>query len=262
MTCYYSDNQLSLPVEMTGVTAALTIGPAVVGCMVASCFFGCSMLQTYTYYKRFPADRRIFQLLVRSLWLTFPIVESNFHIGSSRDVCVDTFILVSMSESSKGADICAYCLHHVLDVDLDRDRCREHNHILRPSRRQSHPDAHHQHLRSGRVAIDVHPVPFHMILQIFFTYRLFILSKSKTLATFCIILSILSLVGTFLVAVNAINYTAQNEAAQNWLTILTLVAATACDLVITIGLVYFLQRERKQIKVKQWAASSNWLSLV
>jgi len=67
MTCYYSDNQLSLPVEMTGLTAALTIGPAVVGCMVASCFFGCSMLQTYTYYKRFPADRRIFQLLVRSL---------------------------------------------------------------------------------------------------------------------------------------------------------------------------------------------------
>lgn len=61
----------------------------------------------------------------------------------------------------------------------------------------------------------------------------------------------LNLVGTLVDAVKAINYTAQNESAQNWLTILTLIAATACDLVITIGLVYFLQRERKQTKVNQ-----------
>jgi hypothetical protein len=48
---------------------AVTIGPAVVGTMIASYLFGCSTMQTYTYYKRFPGDRRIFKILVRHVCL-------------------------------------------------------------------------------------------------------------------------------------------------------------------------------------------------
>ncbi|OJA07531.1 hypothetical protein AZE42_09422 [Rhizopogon vesiculosus] len=193
------------------VTAELTIGPAVVGCMIASCLFGCSMLQTYTYYKRFQSDRRIFQLLVAIVMM----------LTLAHIICI------------------MYWTWTLTVSDL------------------------------GRITIFSSPRDANLILtplistfvQIFFIYRLFILSGSKIIAASCIILSTLNLVGTLVNAVKAINYivvddglvntAAQSENAQNWLTILTLVAAAACDLVITIGLVYFLQRERRRTKINQ-----------
>ncbi|OAX32848.1 hypothetical protein K503DRAFT_860113, partial [Rhizopogon vinicolor AM-OR11-026] len=173
--------------------------------MIASCLFGCSMLQTYTYYKRFQSDRRIFQLLSK---LTFKMLTLA-HI-----ICIMywTWTLTISGFNNPGS------------ITIFSDP-RDANLILTPL--------------------------ISTFVQIFFIYRLFILSGSKIIAAFCIILSILNLVGTLVNAVKAIDYTAQSEDTQNWLTILTLVAAAACDLAITIGLVYFLQRERRRTKVNQ-----------
>jgi hypothetical protein len=96
--------------------------------------------------------------------------------------------------------------------------------------------------------IDSSTAPFNLFAQMFFIYRLFKFSESKTIAAFCGILSMLNLTGTLVDAVKALsistNRTTQN--ARDWLTILTLVASAVCDLITTIGLVYVLQRERRR----------------
>ncbi|KAG0697659.1 hypothetical protein DFH29DRAFT_878530 [Suillus ampliporus] len=73
----------------------------------------------------------------------------------------------------------------------------------------------------------------------------------------------LNLAGTLVNAAKALgvstNRNAQN--ARNWLIILTLVAAAVCDLVITIGLLYFLQRERRRTKVHQTHSITDCLTL-
>ena len=48
----------------SGVNAEVTLGPALLGTTVASCLFGCSLIQTYGYYKRFPSDFPILKSLV------------------------------------------------------------------------------------------------------------------------------------------------------------------------------------------------------
>ncbi|KAG1778933.1 hypothetical protein EV702DRAFT_1195945 [Suillus placidus] len=196
--------------------AAMTIGPAVVGSMIASYLFGCSTMQTYTYYKRFPDDRRVFQILVAAvMMLTFA------HI-----ICIVYWtwtLTVTGCENPDGVTIFS--------------SSRDANLILTPL--------------------------ISTLVQMFFIYRLFKFSGSKTVAAFCGILSMLNLTGTLVDAANALgvstNRTAQN--ARNWLTILTLVAAAVCDLVITIGLVYFLQRERRRTKVHQTQNIADRLTL-
>ncbi|KAG2129168.1 uncharacterized protein EDB93DRAFT_1182218 [Suillus bovinus] len=181
--------------------AAITIGPAVVGSMIAGYLFGCSTMQTYTYYKRFPGDRRVFQILVAAvMMLTFA------HI-----ICIMYWtwtLTVTGCENPDGVTIFS--------------SSRDANIVLTPL--------------------------ISTLVQMFFIYRLFKFSGSKMLAAFCGIFSMLTLTGTLVDAAKALdiptNRTGKN--ALNWLTILTLVAATVCDLVITIGLVYFLQRERRR----------------
>ncbi|KAG1719875.1 hypothetical protein EDB19DRAFT_1780539 [Suillus lakei] len=186
--------------------AAVTIGPAVVGSMIASYLFGCSTMQTYTYYKCFPGDRRIFQILVATvMMLTF-----------AHTVCIMYWtwtVSVAGCENPKSVTIFS--------------SSRDANLILTPL--------------------------ISTLVQMFFIYRLFKLSGNKTVAAFCGILSILNLAGTLVDAIKALGITTDRTAqnARNWLTILTLVAAAVCDLVITIGLVYFLQRERRRSKVPQ-----------
>ncbi|KAG2118298.1 hypothetical protein DEU56DRAFT_865878 [Suillus clintonianus] len=186
--------------------AAITIGPAVVGSMIASYLFGCSTMQTYTYYKRFPGDRRIFQILVAVVMvLTFA------HI-----ICVMYWTWTMTVTGCQNPD-------GVTIFSSSRDA----NLILTPL--------------------------ISTLVQMFFIYRLFKFSGSKTLAAFCGILSTLNLAGTLVDAAKALSISADRTAqnARNWLTILTLVSAAVCDLVITIGLVYFLQRERRRSKAQQ-----------
>lgn len=174
--------------------------------MIASYLFGCSTMQTYTYYKRFPGDRRVFQILVAAvMMLTFA------HI-----ICILYWtwnLTVTGCENPDGVTIFS--------------SSRDANLILTPL--------------------------ISTLVQMFFIYRLFKFSGSKTVAAFCGILSMLNLTGTLVDAVDALsvsaNRTTQN--ARNWLTILTLVAAAVCDLITTIGLVYVLQRERRRTKVHQ-----------
>jgi hypothetical protein len=101
--------------------------------------------------------------------------------------------------------------------------------------------------------IDSSTAPFNLFAQMFFIYRLFKFSESKTIAAFCGILSMLNLTGTLVDAVKALsistNRTSQNS--RDWLTILTLVASAVCDLITTIGLVYVLQRERRRTENHQ-----------
>lgn len=181
--------------------AAITIGPAVVGSMIAGYLFGCSTMQTYTYYKRFPGDRRVFQILVAVvMMLTFG------HI-----ICIMYWtwtLTVTGYENPDGVTIFS--------------SSRDANIVLTPL--------------------------ISTLVQMFFIYRLFKFSGSRTIAAFCGILSILNLTGTLVDAAKALDISTNRttENARNWLTILTLVAAAACDLVITIGLVYFLQRERRR----------------
>lgn len=186
--------------------AAITTGPAVVGSMIASYLFGCSTLQTYTYYKRFPGDRRVLQILVATVMiLTFA------HI-----ICIMYWTWTLTVTGCENPD-------SVTIFSNSRDA----NLILTPL--------------------------ISTLVQMFFIYRLFKFSGSKTLAAFCGILSMLNFTGTLVDASTALgispNRTAKN--ARNWLTILTLVAAAVCDLVITIGLIYFLQRERRRTNVHQ-----------
>ncbi|KAG1836395.1 hypothetical protein DFJ58DRAFT_749796 [Suillus subalutaceus] len=185
---------------------AMTIGPAVVGSMIASYLFGCSTMQTYTYCKRFPGDRRAFQILVAAVTiLTFAHIICTLYWTWT--------LTVTGCEDPDGVTIFS--------------SSRDANLILTPL--------------------------ISTLVQMFFIYRLFKLSGSKTVAAFCGILSMLNLTGTLVDAVGALsisaNRTAQN--ARNWLTITTLVAATVCDLITTIGLVYVLQRERRRTTVHQ-----------
>jgi hypothetical protein len=169
--------------------------------MIASYLFGCSTMQTYTYYKRFPGDRRIFKTLVAAVMtLTFA------HI-----ICITYWtwtLTVTGCENPDGVTIFS--------------NSRDANLILTPL--------------------------ISTLVQMFFIYRLFKFSESKTIAAFCGILSMLNLTGTLVDAVKALsistNRTTQN--ARDWLTILTLVASAVCDLITTIGLVYVLQRERRR----------------
>lgn len=187
-------------------TTATTIGPAVVGSMIASYLFGCSTMQTYTYYRRFPGDRSVIQILVAAvMMLTFA------HI-----ICIMYWTwTLTVSGCHNPDDITIFSSSR--DVNL----------IMTPL--------------------------ISTLVQMFFIHRLFKFSGSKTIAAFCGILSVLNLIGTLVDAVKALglatNRTAQH--AQDWLTILTLVAAAVCDLVTTIGLVYFVQRERRRTKVQQ-----------
>ncbi|KAG1809670.1 uncharacterized protein BJ212DRAFT_596471 [Suillus subaureus] len=195
---------------------AITIGPAVVGSMIASYLFGCSTMQTHTYYKRFPGDRRIFQILVAAvMMLTFA------HI-----ICIMYWTWTLTVKGCENPD-------SVTIFSSSRDA----NLILTPL--------------------------ISTLVQMFFIYRLFKFSGSKTVAAFCGILSILNLTGTLVDAVEALsgsaNRTAQNT--RNWLTILTLVAAAVCDLITTIGLVYVLQRERRRTKVHQTQNIADRLTL-
>lgn len=177
-----------------------------VGSMIASYLFGCSTLQTYTYYRRFPCDRRVFRILVATVMtLTFA------HI-----ICIMYWtwtLTVSGCENPDGVTIFS--------------NSRDANLILTPL--------------------------ISTFVQAFFIYRLFKFSGSKTLAAFCGILSMLNLTGTLVDASTALGISTDRTAknARNWLTILTLVAAAVCDLVISIGLVYFLQRERRRTKAHQ-----------
>ncbi|KAI6026038.1 hypothetical protein EDC04DRAFT_227592 [Pisolithus marmoratus] len=52
-----------------GFNAELTLGPALVGTTLASCLFGCSIVQTYGYYRRFPSDPMILRTLVAAVML-------------------------------------------------------------------------------------------------------------------------------------------------------------------------------------------------
>jgi heme/copper-type cytochrome/quinol oxidase subunit 2 len=158
-------------------------------------------MQTYTYYKRFPDDRRVFKILVTAVMtLTFA------HI-----ICIMYWtwtLTVTGCENPDGVTIFS--------------NSRDANLILTPL--------------------------ISTLVQMFFIYRLFKFSESKTIAAFCGILSMLNLTGTLVDAVKALsistNRTSQNS--QDWLTILTLVASAVCDLITTIGLVYVLQRERRR----------------
>ncbi|KIM57687.1 hypothetical protein SCLCIDRAFT_1121883 [Scleroderma citrinum Foug A] len=49
--------------------ATVTLGPALIGTTVASFLFGCSVIQTYGYYKRFPSDFPILKSLVAVVML-------------------------------------------------------------------------------------------------------------------------------------------------------------------------------------------------
>ncbi|KAI5981893.1 hypothetical protein F5J12DRAFT_951089 [Pisolithus orientalis] len=49
--------------------AELTLGPALVGTTLASCLFGCSVIQTFGYYRRFPSDSTIIKTLVGTIML-------------------------------------------------------------------------------------------------------------------------------------------------------------------------------------------------
>lgn len=187
-------------------TTAITIGPAVVGSMIASYLFGCSTMQTYTYYRRFPGDRSVFQILVAAvMMLTFA------HI-----VCIMYWTWTLTVRGCQNPD----------DITIFSNS-RDANLIMTPL--------------------------ISTLVQMFFIHRLFKFSGCKTVAAFCGILSMLNLIGTLVDAVKALsistNRTSQN--AQDWLTILTLVAAAVCDLVTTVGLVYFLQHERRRTKVQQ-----------
>ncbi|KIJ62688.1 hypothetical protein HYDPIDRAFT_30280 [Hydnomerulius pinastri MD-312] len=46
------------------VTPELTVGPALVGGMIASCLFGCAVLQVHGYYRHFPSDPKVLKALV------------------------------------------------------------------------------------------------------------------------------------------------------------------------------------------------------
>ncbi|KAI6017122.1 hypothetical protein EDC04DRAFT_2576860 [Pisolithus marmoratus] len=48
----------------SGFNAELTLGPALVGVALASGLFGCSIVQTYGYYRRFPLDPMVLKALV------------------------------------------------------------------------------------------------------------------------------------------------------------------------------------------------------
>lgn len=49
--------------------AELTLGPALVGTTLASCLFGCSVIQTFGYYRQFPSDSTIIKTLVATIML-------------------------------------------------------------------------------------------------------------------------------------------------------------------------------------------------
>ncbi|KAF9220373.1 hypothetical protein BS17DRAFT_348975 [Gyrodon lividus] len=47
----------------------LTIGPALIGAMIASFLFGCAVLQTYGYYRHFSSDPKVLKGLVAAVML-------------------------------------------------------------------------------------------------------------------------------------------------------------------------------------------------
>ncbi|KAL4072334.1 hypothetical protein J3A83DRAFT_3020002 [Scleroderma citrinum] len=61
----------------SGFNADVTLGPALIGTTVASCLFGCSVVQTYGYYRRFPLDTLILKLLV-ALVITVNLIITPF----------------------------------------------------------------------------------------------------------------------------------------------------------------------------------------
>ncbi|KAG1730249.1 uncharacterized protein EDB91DRAFT_1085502 [Suillus paluster] len=101
------------------------------------------------------------------------------------------------------------------------------------------------------------------LVQMFFIYRLFKFSGSKTIAAFCGILSMLNLADTLVNAAKALGVSTDTNAqnAHDWLIILTLVVAAIYDLASTIGLVYLLQRERRRTKVHQTHSIADRLTL-
>ncbi|KAL4067489.1 hypothetical protein V8B97DRAFT_1873585 [Scleroderma yunnanense] len=199
----------------SGFNADVTLGPALIGTTVASCLFGCSVVQTYGYYRRFPLDTLILKLLALHALsfyiLTFPRLLTLAHL-----ICI-VYWTWTMTVSSFG-----------------------------------HPNEITIFATPRTVNLIITPFICYLV-QLFFAYRLFKFSGSWLLAAVCIILGGISFVGTLIDAARALNRKSMhgNMNAQYWLTVLSLVSGAVCDLIITAGLVFYLRKRRAVIKVSR-----------
>ncbi|KIK97580.1 hypothetical protein PAXRUDRAFT_10099 [Paxillus rubicundulus Ve08.2h10] len=102
--------------------------------------------------------------------------------------------------------------------------------------------------------------PFIAILsQSFFVFRLFRLSHSFSLLLLCAFLSVLNIAGTLVNAAKILDHSLVSSGrlnAPSWLTVLTVACGGACDLIITMGLVYNLRIQQSTSKLPQQALSS------
>ncbi|KAI6000946.1 hypothetical protein F5J12DRAFT_244857 [Pisolithus orientalis] len=204
--------------------AELTLGPALVGTTLASCLFGCSVIQTFGYYRRFPSDSTIIKTLVGTIMLltlahivcviywTWIVTVTAF--GKPNEVTIFT--------PSRGANlvITPFICYLVQVRNLD-EQC--------------------SYTELGS---------FH---QLFFAFRLYRFSGSWLLSMICFVLGGISFVGTLVDAARALNRQSLegNMNAQYWLTILTLVSGAMCDLIITTGLVFHLRKQRAKTKISR-----------
>lgn len=241
----------------SGVNAEVTLGPALLGTTVASCLFGCSLIQTYGYYKRFPSD--------------FPILKSL--VSDDQSVLFIVNELYRLQRSCETLDVpwfrCSLCLGywllHIWFALFTGHGPWSSLPLKIPMGSQFSPlpglwisssllsYATWYRYAILRLSVDFgkRPCPH----QLFFAFRLFKFSRSWLLAIICATLGGISFGGTLADAARALNRGSMkgNMNAQYWLTVLSLVSGAMCDLIITAGLVFYLRKRRAAIKISRYA---------
>lgn len=178
-----------------GFNAELTLGPSLVGTIVASALFGCAAIQTQAYYRRFSSDPLLLKALVAALML----------LTLAHILCIVHWTwTITVTHFGEPAAVA----------------------IFIPS-------------RGANLVISAF---IFSLVQLFFVYRLFSLSRHWLLAIICCILSGVSLVGMVIDA--AIILHGGNYNAESWLAVPSLACAASCDLVVTGSLVFYLRKKR------------------
>ncbi|KAF8892817.1 hypothetical protein CPB84DRAFT_1732383, partial [Gymnopilus junonius] len=176
-----------------------TIGAALVGVLISSTLFGIVVVQTYTYYNRFPNDRISFKYLVSVIWVCELV-----HCGL-------------ISESIYSLIIKNYTnLSGLADIPLALSIAVAFTGIIEP------------------------------LVQMFFAYRIFVVSRSIVIPAMCCVFSTVRCGLTFATAVASITSASGPQLFKNfkWLVGSALGVGSLVDVTLSTTMLYYLKRQK------------------
>ncbi|KAG2152521.1 hypothetical protein BD769DRAFT_1770340 [Suillus cothurnatus] len=196
-----TDSSTSLSFQVATFNASITVGPVVLGALVATCLFGCLVVQTYVYYANFANDHRVIKFTVAAVFAT-----QIAHV-----MCV--------SATLWNTAVSAY------DDPLKL-----------------------QILPLAAAAIILFTGITGALVESYFAFRLWKVSKKLLLPFLSLVLCIIAQVVSLVISTQAFKTTsiAVFETDQSMTITLALTSRVLCDLILTLSMVWCLKKQRSE----------------